>query len=201
MTQEVLAAPKFKPYTRQSIQQAPQWEKIPTELREAVLVVSRVLPFRTNQYVMSELIDWDRVPDDPMYRLTFPHQDMLPPAEYAHLRDLVLIKKDEAAIEMQVKKIRLQMNPHPAGQMTHNVPMLDGVPVQGLQHKYKETVLFFPSAGQTCHAYCTFCFRWPQFVGMEGLKFDARESNELVSYLKQHKEVTDVLITGGIPSL
>ncbi len=199
MTQEVLAAPKFKPYTRQSIQQAPQWEKIPAELREAVLVVSRILPFRTNQYVMSELIDWDRVPDDPMYRLTFPHQDMLPPAEYAHLRDLVLIKKDEAAIEMQVKKIRLQMNPHPAGQMTHNVPMLDGAPVQGLQHKYKETVLFFPSAGQTCHAYCTFCFRWPQFVGMEGLKFDARESNELVSYLKQHKEITDVLITGGDP--
>ncbi len=199
MTQEVLAAPKFKPYTRQSIQQAPQWEKIPAELREAVLVVSRVLPFRTNQYVMSELIDWDRVPDDPMYRLTFPHQDMLPPAEYANLRDLVLIKKDEAAIEMQVKKIRLQMNPHPAGQMTHNVPMLDGAPVQGLQHKYKETVLFFPSAGQTCHAYCTFCFRWPQFVGMEGLKFDARESNELVSYLKQHKEITDVLITGGDP--
>ncbi|BBO60241.1 KamA family radical SAM protein [Mycoavidus sp. B2-EB] len=199
MTQEVLTPPKFKPYTRQSIQQSPQWEKIPLELREAVLVVSRVLPFRTNQYVMSELIDWDRVPDDPIYRLTFPHQTMLPPAEYAQLRDLVLIKKDEAAIEAQVKKIRLQMNPHPAGQMTHNVPLLDGAPIQGLQHKYKETVLFFPSAGQTCHAYCTFCFRWPQFVGMEGLKFDARESNELTAYLKQHKEVTDVLITGGDP--
>ncbi|BBE10159.1 glysine2,3-aminomutase [Mycoavidus cysteinexigens] len=199
MSQEVLTPPKFKPYTRQSIQQSPQWEKIPLELREAVLVVSRVLPFRTNQYVMSELIDWERVPDDPIYRLTFPHQAMLPPAEYAQLRDLVLIKKDEVAIEAQVKKIRLQMNPHPAGQMTHNVPLLDGAPVQGLQHKYKETVLFFPSAGQTCHAYCTFCFRWPQFVGMEGLKFDARESNELTAYLKQHKEVTDVLITGGDP--
>jgi L-lysine 2,3-aminomutase len=34
---------------------------------------------------------------------------------------------------------------------------------------------------------------------MDDLKFDARESNELVAYLKQHHEVTDVLITGGDP--
>jgi KamA family protein len=190
---------KFKPYTRQTISQAPQWQLLPTKLREAVQVVSRVLPFRTNQYVMNELIDWTNIPNDPIYRLTFPHEDMLPPSEYAQLRDLVLEKKDEAAIEEMVRAIRMRMNPHPAGQMTHNVPFLDGQPVSGLQHKYKETVLFFPSSGQTCHAYCTFCFRWPQFVGMDDLKFDARESNELVAYLQQHPEVTDVLITGGDP--
>lgn len=190
---------KFKPYTRQTISQAPQWQLLSDELREAVQVVSRVLPFRTNQYVMDELIDWTDIPDDPIYRLTFPHRDMLSPAEYSDLRDLVLAKKDEAAIEEAVRAIRMRMNPHPAGQMTHNVPFLNGQPVNGLQHKYKETVLFFPSAGQTCHAYCTFCFRWPQFVGMDDLKFDARESNELVEYLKQHHEVTDVLITGGDP--
>lgn len=190
---------KFKPYTRQTIHQAPQWELLSEDLREAVQVVSRVMPFRTNQYVMNELIDWNNIPDDPIYRLTFPHRDMLSPAEYAHLRDLVLVQKDEVAIEREVRRLRLQMNPHPAGQMTHNVPMMDGEPVRGLQHKYKQTVLFFPSAGQTCHAYCTFCFRWPQFVGMEDLKFDAKESNELVAYLKQHPEVTDVLITGGDP--
>lgn len=190
---------KFKPYTRQTISQAPQWQLLSNELREAVQVVSRVLPFRTNQYVMDQLIDWTDIPDDPIYRLTFPHRDMLSPAEYSHLRDLVLEKKHEAEIEEAVRAIRMRMNPHPAGQMTHNVPFLNGQPVNGLQHKYKETVLFFPSAGQTCHAYCTFCFRWPQFVGMDDLKFDARESNELVEYLKQHPEVTDVLITGGDP--
>ncbi|MFC3108978.1 KamA family radical SAM protein [Undibacterium arcticum] len=190
---------KFKPYTRQSINQAPQWELLSKDLQEAVLVVSRVLPFRTNQYVMNELIDWNNIPDDPIYRLTFPHRDMLEPEEYKVLRDLVLVQKDEIAIEKLVRSIRMRMNPHPAGQMTHNVPTMNEEPVRGLQHKYKQTVLFFPSSGQTCHAYCTFCFRWPQFVGMDDLKFDARESNELVSYLKLHPEVTDVLITGGDP--
>ena len=62
-------------------------------------------------------------------------------------------------------------------------------------------MLFFPSAGQTCHAYCTFCFRWPQFVGMEDMKFDARECSELVAYLKTQPQVTDVLITGGDPMI
>jgi len=190
---------KFKPYTRQTIKQARQWEWLPDDLREAVQVVSHVLPFRTNDYVLNELIDWNNVPDDPIYRLTFPHRDMLPPHEYAQLRELVLVQRDDAAIARYVHGIRMRMNPHPAGQMTHNVPQLDGVPLKGLQHKYKETVLFFPGAGQTCHAYCTFCFRWPQFVGMDDMKFDARETADLVAYLTRHTEVTDVLITGGDP--
>src|SRR5436190_19190627 len=116
---QTLPAPKFKPYTRNSIEHAPQWQLIPKELRDAVMVVSKVLPFRTNEYVMNELIDWDRVPDDPIFRLTFPHRDMLFGEEYKRLSDL-LAQGDEQAIASAVHTIRLRMNPHPAGQMTHN---------------------------------------------------------------------------------
>jgi L-lysine 2,3-aminomutase len=56
-------------------------------------------------------------------------------------------------------------------------------------------------AGQTCHAYCTYCFRWPQFVGLDDMKFAAREATGLVEYLKQHHEVTSVLFTGGDPMI
>lgn len=35
-------------------------------------VVSQVLPFKVSSYVIDELIDWGRAPDDPIYRLTFP---------------------------------------------------------------------------------------------------------------------------------
>jgi len=200
MTSE-FAPQKFKPFTRQSIRQARQWQSLPPDLQEAVQVVSHVMPFRTNEYVMDQLIDWNNVPDDPIYRLVFPHRDMLPIDEYRTLRDLVMVKQDDAAIAAYVHQIRMRMNPHPAGQMTHNVPRVNDAPLRGLQHKYNETVLFFPSSGQTCHAYCTFCFRWPQFVGMDDMKFDAKETTELVSYLKNHKEVTDVLITGGDPMI
>ncbi|MCK7526339.1 MAG: hypothetical protein MZV64_56415 [Ignavibacteriales bacterium] len=64
--------------------------------------------------------------------------------------------------------------------------MIEGEKLFGMQHKYRETVLFFPSQGQTCHAYCTFCFRWPQFVGMEDLKFASKEAELLVKYVKDH---------------
>ena len=40
-------------------------------------VVGHVLPFRVNSYVVDELIDWSRVPDDPIFRLTFPQAEML----------------------------------------------------------------------------------------------------------------------------
>lgn len=189
---------KFTPYNRNTIQRAPQWGRIPEELREAVDVVSHVLPFRTNQYVLDELIDWSRIPDDPVFRLNFPHRTMLAEDDYVTLRDLVA-SGDKGGIAQAVRTIRERMNPHPAGQLTHNVPELDGESVPGIQHKYAETVLFFPKAGQTCHAYCTFCFRWPQFVGDESLHFAAKDAAGLTAYLEKHREVTDVLITGGDP--
>ena len=85
--------------------------------------------------------------------------------------------------------------------MELNVPVEGGEVMRGLQHKYRETALFFPTPGQTCHAYCTYCFRWAQFVGIDDLKFAAREVDGLIRYLKRHPEVTDVLITGGDPMI
>jgi L-lysine 2,3-aminomutase len=192
VTHPAAAPTRFKPYSRQTIALAPAWQWMSPEQQEAIQVVSHVLPFRTNDYVLEQLIDWRDSLDDPIYRLTFPHRDMLPAAEYERLRDLVLHKKDEAATARQVAAIRHRMRPQ-------HTPRVNEAPLNGLQHKYRETVAFFPSAGQTCHAYCTFCFRWPQFVGMEEMRFDPRECGELVAYLAAHPEVTDVLLTGGDP--
>jgi L-lysine 2,3-aminomutase len=85
--------------------------------------------------------------------------------------------------------------------MELNVPHSGGKPVPGLQHKYRETVLVFPSQGQTCHAYCTYCFRWAQFVGIDDLKFAAREAEALSKYLREHNEVQSLLFTGGDPMI
>jgi KamA family protein len=113
-----------------------------------------------------------------------------------------LKKGDKKEIAETANKIRLKLNPHPAGQMELNVPTLkDGTKLYGMQHKYKETCLFFPSQSQTCHAYCSFCFRWPQFVGMDELKFAMREGEQLVQYLREHPEISDVLFTGGDPMI
>jgi L-lysine 2,3-aminomutase len=192
---------RFHAVTRANVAKTPEWSRLDPELRRDVMVVSTVLPFRTNAYVMRELIDWSRVPDDAMYQLTFPQKGMLSRREYATMARLVDGDAPRTALDETANRIRLQLNPHPAGQMTHNVPVWQGAPLEGVQHKYAETVLFFPSKGQTCHSYCTFCFRWAQFVGMDELKFAADEVGRLVGYLKEHKEVRNVLFTGGDPMI
>jgi KamA family protein len=158
-----------------------------------------VLPFRVNDYVLEELIDWADVPDDPIYQLTFPQAEMLERADFVRLEGLVDRGACTSVIRSCAREIQLRMNPHPDGQIELNVPRIDGVRLSGCQHKYRETVLFFPRAGQTCHAFCTYCFRWPQFVGIDRLKFAMHEVELLVRYLRSHTEVTDILVTGGDP--
>lgn len=191
--------PRYRAITLSNVSKFPQWETLEPELREAVETVARVLPFRTNAYLMDELIDWDRVPNDPIFQLTFPQREMLKDDQYARVRDAIVREAGKDEMNAVVNEIRLELNPHPAGQMTHNVPHINGEPIPGMQHKYRETALFFPSQGQTCHAYCTFCFRWAQFVGMDGLKFANKEAEQLGQYVSQHREITDVLFTGGDP--
>jgi len=177
----------------------PQLEALSERRRLAMKAVAQVLPFRTNRYVTDELIDWGNVPNDPIFQLTFPQPGMLEPEDLARVMAMLRDGTSARQIRPLADQIRRKLNPHPAGQLEHNVPRLDGVPLPGLQHKYRETVLFFPSRGQTCHAYCTYCFRWAQFVGMEGLKFAQREIETFHEYLRRHDEVSDVLFTGGDP--
>ncbi len=165
--------------------------------RFEIEVVARVFPFKTNNYVVNELIEWDRVPDDPIFNLTFPRREMLRPEHFEEMAR-ALRNGPPHLIRETADRIRLRLNPHPAGQL-QNIPYLNGRRLQGVQHKYEQTVLFFPSQGQTCHAYCSFCFRWPQFVGLRDLRFAMKEVQLLVTYLREHREVTDVLFTGGDP--
>jgi KamA family protein len=177
------------------------FNRLTPEDRLAVQVAATVWPFRVNAYVADELIDWDCAPDDPMFRLTFPQRGMLADRDFVRMRDLVLREAPKSEIDQAANAIRLRHNPHPAGQADLNVPKMDGERVRGVQHKYRETVLFFPSQGQQCHAYCSYCFRWPQFVGLDDLKFANSDVNELLAYLRRHPEVTDVIFTGGDPMI
>lgn len=192
---------KYRVYTRNDLATIPQLNRLSPDVRLSMQAVASVLPFRVNNYVIENLIRWDNVPDDPIFQLTFPQPGMLEPGDLRRLR--LLIEKGVAPdkVSALARDIQDRLNPHPAGQMELNVPQLDGQPLPGMQHKYRDTVLFFPAPGQTCHAYCTYCFRWPQFVGIDELKFAARQAETLVGYLRQHKEVSNVLFTGGDPMI
>lgn len=201
----IMTHPRLRFFTLPQLPQIPQLQALSAEFRRHMAWVAHVLPFRVNNYVIDELIDWNDVPSDPLFQLTFPQPDMLLPEHYRRLAGVLddPLESAKGALSDRAKEviaeIRWELNPHPQGQLEHNVPKLDGQPLPGMQHKYRETALVFPAAGQTCHAYCTFCFRWAQFVGMPDLKLATDESKQFCEYLRRHQNITDVLFTGGDP--
>jgi len=163
------------------------------EIRDLKYLV-KIFPFKASRYVLEELIDWDNRDTDPIFRLVFPRREMLKEHQWALLESAKTLEEEREA----VRRIRWELNPHPDGQKD-NIPMVNGHELGGIQYKYKETVLFFPAQGQTCHSHCTYCFRWAQFVRLDEHKFRSSNAGELYEFLKHNREVTDVLLTGGDP--
>eukprot|EP01084_Bolivina_argentea_P001407 2591_1 len=170
---------------------------------------SHVYPFRANNYVVDNLIDWNNVPNDPIFKLTFPQAEMLHNRDMNKILNLLDSSTDKDGnvdrdiLRREAVKIRKQLNPHPAKQKEMNVPTsTDGSRIPGAQHKYRETLLFFPSEAQWCHAYCTYCFRWAQFteVGSEQ-QFKSKDVSQLTEYISSNKQLTDILFTGGDPAV
>ena len=190
---------KYNLYSRKNFTENPRIKSLPQKTIEAILTVSTVLPFRVNNYIIDNLIDWNNIPYDPIYRLTFPQPEMLDDQDFKKMNELLAKKASKDDITTAARKIQMNMNPHPANQLEMNIPEQRGKILNGMQHKYDETVLFFPRQGQTCHAYCTYCFRWAQFIGIDSIKFASRNTENLINYLQNHPEITDVLFTGGDP--
>ncbi|AOM83433.1 KamA family radical SAM protein [Salisediminibacterium beveridgei] len=65
--------------------------------------------------------------------------------------------------------------------------------VPGCQHKYDETALLIVS--EVCGAYCRYCFRKRLF--RNDIKEAMSDVQPGIDYIKEHPEITNVLLTGG----
>ncbi|MET7354216.1 hypothetical protein ABZT42_41145, partial [Streptomyces mirabilis] len=99
---------------------------LPPAERLALRAVAAVLPFRTNTFVVDELIDWSAVPDDPIFRLTFPQAEMLPEPDLKQMAELLARDAPKADVLRAAHEIRMKLNPHPSGQLDANVPVHEG---------------------------------------------------------------------------
>lgn len=63
----------------------------------------------------------------------------------------------------------------------------------GLQHKHSQTALIL--ATNRCTAYCRYCFR-KRMVGLSNEE-TLRRFNNAIKYIETHKEINNVLISGG----
>ena len=133
---KVDSSPPIQSFTLANLRKLPQLENFSEEQIFEMEVVGNVLPFKANNYVVEQLIDWDNVPGDSMFNLTFPQKHMLKSEHYDMMASVLKNNPDRKEIQETANKIRLQLNPHPAGQMELNVPVLkDGTKLYGMQHK------------------------------------------------------------------
>jgi len=68
-------------------------------------------------------------------------------------------------------------------------------PVKGLEHKYSSTALLL--VNEVCAAYCRFCFRKRLF--MDENDEVTKDISEGLRYIREHREISNVLLTGGDP--
>jgi KamA family protein len=67
--------------------------------------------------------------------------------------------------------------------------------IPGLEHKYNSTALFLVS--NICDGICRYCFRKRVFIDPQSTRL--RDIPEAIKYVRQHPEITNVLLTGGDP--
>lgn len=67
--------------------------------------------------------------------------------------------------------------------------------VRGVQHKYGPTALMIVS--ESCGGVCRYCFRKRIFLDTESETID--DFPEAMGYIKNHPEISNVLLTGGDP--
>ena len=66
----------------------------------------------------------------------------------------------------------------------------------GVQHKYGDTALFLPSG--LCDGLCRYCFRKRLFMKDRQNEI-LKDYGSAIEYIKMHKEISNVLLTGGDP--
>ena len=77
---------KMITYNTKNFRQIEYLKFLPEETRKEIELVSRVLPFKTNNYVTDYLIDWENYANDPVFILNFPNREMLREDDYQRVK-------------------------------------------------------------------------------------------------------------------
>jgi L-lysine 2,3-aminomutase len=161
--------------------------------RELFILVYR---FLATKFVLNA-INWQNFENDSLFQLVFPQPEMIHPHTVKTYNEAKSKEARQTLIKDYIKK---NTNPHD-GKQQLNKPWFENeegelVILEGSQHKYPQCQLIFDQTTQSCFSFCTYCFRHAQVRGDEDM-FNQLDIKPVHDYLKRHKEVTDILLTGG----
>lgn len=165
-----------------------------SDIKERELFLE-VYAFLATKHILST-IDWDNYQTDPVFQLIFPQPGMIEQEVVDRYSSIT----DDAERMKMVVAYRDQTNPHDGKQLLNRPSFYsesgDFEALDGGQHKYPQVFLLFDKTTQSCFAYCTYCFRHAQVRGDDDM-FVQDDVGQVHDYFRKHKEITDILITGG----
>ncbi|MDY8136454.1 hypothetical protein [Aquimarina sp. 2201CG5-10] len=191
---------KYVSYSNLSFKNTSYYKRLPIEERNIYDILSLVFHFKINTYVLNHLIRWENVPNDPIYRLTFPRKEMLSSIDHERLSYLIDQGASQKELLLYIQQLKQKMLPkvkhHIAG-----LPELNNQPIQGMYRSFNTMVSLFPEPMiKTCHTYCSYCFRWIAFNNKQVQdKTSYQDPTTPVAFLTANPEITDVLFTGADP--
>lgn len=141
-------------------------------------------------------IDWGNYENDSVFQLVMPQPGMIN-ANVTEAYKAATTAEERTRIAVAYQE---ETNPHDGNQQL-NKPWFKNESgeiefLDGSQHKYPQCQLVFDRTTQSCFSFCTYCFRHAQVRGDEDM-FIQKDIQQIHNYLKQHREVSDLLITGG----
>ena len=157
--------------------------------RLRIRAAAAVLGFRTTSYVISELIDWSAAPDDPIYRLVFPDEDMLPGAEIARIAGMIGRQAPRAHIAAAARQARARLADD------HTPPGAEEI-LPGAYRTCRDTVLIYPARRQSTRPYGISRFDGAPLSRRPGRAMTAEGVQRLAGCLITRPEVTCVHFAG-----
>jgi hypothetical protein len=148
-----------------------------------------VLGFRTTSYVTSELIDWSAAPDDPIYRLVFPGEEMLPDAEVARITGMLRRQAPRARIAAAARQARAKLADD------HTPPCAEEI-LPGAYRTCRDTVLIHPARRPSTRPYDISRFDGAPLSRLPDQAMTAGDMQRLADQLITRPEVTCVHFAG-----
>jgi len=180
---------KYHEFTYKNIDSLKDFCPIPDKTLQQLKLLASVFPFKTNNYVISNLINWENLENDPVYITNFPQPSFL----NEELKKL--LDSCEYGNSLCEMKFSIKIRQSIISQMKPAEEIFNNELPNGLYHRFPHTLMLFPAEARFCHGICTYCFRWG--IHQDRTSFSYNDPLLPVRFIKKNEEISDVLISGG----
>lgn len=157
--------------------------------RLKIRAAAAVLGFGVTSYVADELIDWAAAPDDPIYRLVFPDEDMLDGPGMASVAELLHRGTPGRQVAAAARQVRGRL-------MASGSPRFGEQVLPGVHRSYHDTVSVYAPRGPAGRTYGSAFPGWAWPGRTPGPAMAVADASRLAGYLSAHPQVSIVEFTG-----